>query len=236
MENKRHLFSKEDGFIVPGLYWIFYVLERISVFYVVRKVNRYFFEHRKNKDDGRVKPFTSEYVFPELWLAGNMIFAAVAPHILRASTFRAVALIIGIYSMLRVFEMLVYQINVLFFHRMNGYFHGSTQSGADQAKPAEYVIKSATRTVLMLVLNMVEYVLQFVVVFQAIHMFLGIDGVTVTVLDSFEIFMNSGSLEMYAESPLFMYAYIETVIGIFMNIVCLARFIGLLPDVKVKDE
>ncbi len=33
-----------------------------------------------------------------------------------------------------------------------------------------------------------------------------------------------------------MYAYIETVIGIFMNIVCLARFIGLLPDVKVKDE
>ncbi len=71
MKTKKHLFSKEDGFIVPGLYWIFYVLERISVFYVVRKVNRYFFEHRKNKADGRVKPFTSECVFPELWLAGN---------------------------------------------------------------------------------------------------------------------------------------------------------------------
>jgi hypothetical protein len=31
-------------------------------------------------------------------------------------------------------------------------------------------------------------------------------------------------------------AYIESVIGIFMNIVCLARFISMLPPVQTIDE
>ena len=33
-----------------------------------------------------------------------------------------------------------------------------------------------------------------------------------------------------------MIAYIESVIGIFMNIVCLARFISLLPPVQTIDD
>ena len=83
---------------------------------------------------------------------------------------------------------------------------------------------------------MIEYVLQFVVMFTAIELITGIQGPSVSVLDSFELFMNSSNLEMYRESPLFFQAYIETIIGIFMNIVCLARFIGALPEVKTKDN
>ena len=232
--NKK-LFSKDDGFIVPLFFWVFHFLEMISVFYWVRKINRFFFEHRKNKNDGKGKPFTSEYIFPELWLCLNMVLAGVSPLILRETGSVAVAWVLMAFSMLRVLELVVYQINVLFFHRLNGYYLGGGNAGG-AAKPAEYMIKSATRTVIMLVLNMIEYVLQFVVMFTAIELITGVQGPTISILDSFELFMNSSNLEIYRESPLFIQAYIETIIGIFMNIVCLARFIGALPEVKAKDN
>ena len=233
--SKKYI-SKDDGFIVPVFFWVFHFLEMVSVFYWVRRINRFFFEHRKNKNVGKVKPFTSEYIFPELWLCFNMLLAvAVSPLILKETGSAVAAWILMVYSMLRVLELVVYQINVLFFHRLNGYYLGGGNA-AGSTKPAEYMIKSATRTVIMLVLNMIEYVLQFVVMFTAIELITGIQGPSVSVLDSFELFMNSSNLEMYRESPLFFQAYIETIIGIFMNIVCLARFIGALPEVKTKDN
>ena len=237
--SKRKIISKEDGFIVPVFYWVFHILEMISVFYLVRKINRFFFDHRRNKNDGRVKPFTAEYIFPEVWLVLNMLIAGVISPLILKNTGSVVACyILGIYAMLRVMELFVYQINVLFFHRLNAYFlgGGTSISGAPNPKPNEYVIKSATRTVIMLVLNMVEYVLQFVVMFLAIEIVTGYGDATISVIDSFELFMNAGDLTLYRSSPLFAQAYAETLIGIFMNIVCLARFIGSLPEVKVKNE
>lgn len=229
-------FSKEDGFIVPLLFWIFHFLEKISVFYWVRRINRYCFEHRKNKDDGRTKPFTSEYIFPEIWLALNMAIAIAARPLLVKTNSAPLGYIIGIYSMLRVFELVVYQINVLFFHRLNGYYLGTKGSKTPTGRSDEYVIKSSTRTVIMLILNMIEYVLQFAVMFQAIEIVTGYTGIAITVLDSFLLFTDSGDLAEFKQSPLFHVAYFETMIGVFMNIVCLARFINMLPGVKEKDE
>ena len=254
MSNKEKLISRENGFLIPLLFWLFHYLEMISVFYWVRKIDRFFFERRKNKNDGRTKPFTSEYIFPEIWLLLNMIIAvAASPHILVKTNSVTWGYILGIYSMLRVFELVVYQINVLFFHRLNGHYLGTgarkapaprsgnnakkSAKGEDTAdQPGMYAIKSATRTVIMLILNMIEYVLQFAVMFQAIENITGYKGIAITIFDSFQLFMDAENLDVYRHSPLFYFAYIETMIGVFMNIVCLARFIGLLPDVKVKDN
>ena len=38
------------------------------------------------------------------------------------------------------------------------------------------------------------------------------------------------------ERVLEMFAYVETIIGMFMNIICLARFVGMLPEVKEKGS
>ena len=236
MPGKEKAFSRENGFIVPLLFWIFHFLEKISVFYWVRKIDRFLFDHRKNKDDGRTKPFTSEYIFPEIWLVLNMLIAIAARPLLVKTNSVVLAYILGIWSMLRVFELVVYQINVLFFHRLNGYYLGTKGSGKAPEQTEEYAIKSATRTVIMLICNMIEYMIQFAVMFQAIEIITGYTGMAVSFLDSFLLFMNAGDLAMYKQSPLFYQAYVETMIGVFINIVCLARFINMLPSVKVKDE
>ena len=56
--------------------------------------------------------------------------------------------------------MFVYQINVLFFHRLNQYMWVDVSSkksikANNSNKDDSYVLKSATRTIIMLVLNMI---------------------------------------------------------------------------------
>ena len=59
-------------------------------------------------------------------------------------------------------------------------------------------------------------------------------GMVGEVWQSFQIFMSMGDLQNYSDSKIFVFAYIETILGMFMNIACLAYFIGMLPDTKSK--
>lgn len=53
-------------------------------------------------------------------------------------------------------------------------------------------------------------------------------------MDSFRLFMNVSELDVASsESQLLMrMAHVETVVGIFINIICLARFVGILPGIR----
>ena len=44
--------------------------------------------------------------------------------------------------------------------------------------------------------------------------------------------MSLGGLDIYTSGVPMTTAYVETIVGIFMNILCLARFIGMLPNVN----
>ena len=48
--------------------------------------------------------------------------------------------------------------------------------------------------------------------------------------------MNMKNPEDLKDNYIFMFAYIETVIGMFMNIICLTRFVGILHEVAQKDQ
>lgn len=86
---------------------------------------------------------------------------------------------------------------------------------------------------------MVEYVFQFSVMYSAITFISGGIPETIGILASFEIFMNLTNVEDVMQGVnihLVRIAEIETILGIFMNIVCLARFIGMLPEVAQIDN
>ena len=99
-----------------------------------------------------------------------------------------------------------------------------------------YAIKSATRTVLLLILNMIEYVLQFAVIFTAVNSVTGAGESYVGIAGSFRVFMNMTNPEDFSGNYVLAFAYMETVIGMFMNIICLARFVGMLPEVAEKGS
>ena len=228
--------NKNDGFIVQVLYLLFYILERFSVFYWVRVMGKKFSKSNN-------KPITETYIFPEIWVVFNISFAIIVINLIKNnSTFpKNAAIIIFAYSFLRVVEMFVYQINVLFFHRLNQYMwivdNDETNVKASNSKKEDsYVLKSATRTIIMLVLNMVEYVLQFSVMFGCLSVIFNNPAISMSFFDSFKVFMLSSGTENVDGRLLINLVNFEVIIGIFMNILCISRFINEMPGVRQVDK
>lgn len=246
MKPKKKICNTEDGFLVQLVFMVFYFLERCSVFYWIRILGTYL--HEKKNPYSSEKPFVKTYIFPEIWVAGNIVFAIIFERLARECSCKWLLILMIVYAIERVFEMFVYQVNVLFFHRLIPEYMEKTKrekareertktkiSAVTQEKSG-YVIKSATRTVLMLILNMIEYVLQFAVIFTAVSSVIGTGESYVGIAGSFRVFMNMTNPEDFSGNYVLAFAYIETVIGMFMNIICLARFVGMLPEVAEKGN
>ena len=224
--------NKDNGFIVQVLYLIFFVLERFSVFYWIRVLGKRF-----NK--GNSKPITETYIFPEIWVVFNITLAVIVINLIKSKLVfsKNVAIVLFAYSFLRVVEMFVYQINVLFFHRLNQYMWMDEKSKvnfktSNDKKDDSYVLKSATRTIIMLVLNMIEYVLQFSVMFGCLSVIFDNPAISMSLFDSFKVFMLSSGTENVEGQLLINLVNFEVIIGIFMNILCISRFINEMPGVK----
>lgn len=234
---KRYI-NRDEGFLVPVFYFLFTFLEKISLFWIIRTVCNYIHEKRNKKG----KAFVSTYIFPEIWVMVNMIWAVIAGKLLKIVDNKYVVYTIVVYAAWRIFEMFIYQINVLFFHPLKGHLSNKSFVGGLKNKSVKkiqggYAIKSATRSVLMLILNMIEYVLQFTVVYIAFNGIENCNNILGNMLGSFEIFMNLDSSKKFIQDTGIMVAVkVETVLGLFMNILCFARFVGMLPEVRQKDE
>lgn len=228
--------NKNDGFIVQVLYLIFFVLERFSVFYWIRVLG-------KKISKGNNKAITETYIFPEIWVVFNITFAVIVINLIKSNSAfpKNIAIVIFAYSFLRVVEMFVYQINVLFFHRLNQYMwieenDKANNKVSDSKKDDSYVLKSATRTIIMLVLNMVEYVLQFSVMFGCLSVIFDNPAISMSLFDSFKVFMLSSGTENVEGQLLINLVNFEVIIGIFMNILCISRFINEMPGVRQVDK
>ena len=231
MKLKPNLINKEDGFIVQTLYVIFYILERVSLFYLVRNIAK-----RISKSE---RPLVSTPMFPELWAVSNTLLAVILVYLIPVINCKWLLILFVVYAILRIMEMFVYQINVLLFHRLANVFQDINEKASASESDSSiesYHIKSSTRTVILLLLNMYEYIVQFAVIFAATESLAACECVHIGILGSFQLFMNVSSLDLTTNHSdlLFTAVYIETVIGIFVNIICLARFISILPEVREK--
>ena len=231
MKLKPNLINKEDGFIVQTLYVIFYILERVSLFNLVRNIAK--------KISKSERPLVSTPMFPEVWAVSNTLLAVILVYLIPVINCKWLLILFVVYAILRIMEMFVYQINVLLFHRLANVFQDINKKASaseSESSTESYHIKSSTRTVILLLLNMYEYIVQFAVIFAATESLAACECVHIGILGSFQLFMNVSSLDLTANHSdiLFTAVYIETVIGIFVNIICLARFISILPEVREK--
>lgn len=234
--------SREDGFIVQLFFLFFFILERISVFYWVCAIAVKINECRKHKKD---TCFAETHTFSELWVVGNIVWAVFGYHVITRYVHNVwILYAVAIYAGLRIFEMFVYQVNVLFFHRLNTLYLKEVvkASSDDQSKKEddssgkkEYAIKSATRTVLLLLLNIIEYVLQFALVLSILSKIGHVDP-QIGMYESFSVFMNISQIEGLNTLSMLVVVQIETILGLFMDILCLARFVSLLPEVARLDD
>lgn len=204
----------KDGPILWLSYHVFNILRQVSLFEQIRNIARLC----------KRTTFISGYLFPELWVIGNLILASVACCILSAGCPAWLGWVFCIYAMLRSFEIFIYQFNVLLFDPI--------RSGR-----AHYKIKSATRMVLLLICNIFEYVIWFGVIylFARSQQDLPPSGQFIF-FESFQVLANITEPFEFPDSLTVTIANIESLIGLFMNIVCLARFISMLPPVPTVED
>lgn len=227
----------KDSFILWLAYHFFDLLRQVSLFQQIRNISKWVFKSRFrkrnteatpdeiNKAWAESKPFVNSYIFPDLWVISNLVVGIAACFIIPATSFKWLCWVLVIYATLRTFEIFVYQINVLLFDPI-------------KAGRANYKIKSATRMILLLLCNIVEYVLWFSVIYLFVYK-TGGEGTSASniIRESFLIISNNARPEeMTTNSFVATIAYLEFILGLFMNLLCLARFISLLPAVQQVDE
>jgi hypothetical protein len=210
--------SIDDGFLVDLSDWIFGTLEKMSIFNIVRKLKH-----------------TTSYKFVDLWIIGNLIAAILSSILVYNLTIKNKYLvcIILIYSILRVFEVIIYQINVLLFHPYRAKKEGE-----------EYKIKSVTRMVIALLYNYIEIMFWYSTMIISIIIFNGENPYNLTWIEIIKsnilcIITLDGNLVKETVNSSYEYlsflVFLEIISGMIMTIISLARFIGALPEADSKE-
>ncbi len=204
------------SFIVDLWSQIFYGLEKISLFWVVRKLI----------------PATREsYRFVDWWVLGHLLLSFVLLAICSALNLHwGEAIAVG-WGVIRVFEVIIYQINVVLF-------------GEYRAKKAgkPYAFRGFRRIVILLLHNYAEIIFWFALFYHhwdwafeagrvALDSFLGALNFSFATMTSFG-YTTIAPKETLGD----VLTLIQSVIGLFMVLLILARFLSLLPKPKTLDE
>ncbi len=229
MQIKKDIIGRENGFIIPILFLVFYFLERVSIFYWIRIVSS---KIKPQKE----KSLINSYAFPEIWVMVNLLVAVIFYNVAKCTQNNCMLYILLIYSIVRMLEITVYQINVLFFHRMIPDFLEKKEIAGEFKKNGQngYMIKSSVRTIWMMILNIVEYIFFFATIYVVLGTLLGCGLANKEILESFRVFMGTGEMLDHSKGIIKNVACVESVLGIFLNIICIARVIGLLPAVRER--
>ena len=99
--------------MVPVLFFIFHFLKKISLFPLFISINRKVFGD---------KFVSKNYLLLELWVVINLTLSLVGKYTIISTNNKVFGYIFLFTASLRIFVMLVYQINVLFFDRYAQWF------------------------------------------------------------------------------------------------------------------
>ncbi|WP_117234198.1 hypothetical protein [Vibrio maerlii] len=208
--------EKSDSFIVDFWAKVFELLGKISFFNLVRKI---FPKARTGR-------------FSEIWALGHVFLSiASVPAVLYIDN-RLIGFAIALYALLRVFEVVIYQTNVLLFDEYRAIKAGR-----------EYALHGYRRIVILLMQNYFEIIFWFAAQYIFFHsMFdFNVAGSHESVLGAvYTSFVVMTSFGFYNVIPLGVVAYSlvigQALIGLFMTLLSLARFIGVIPTPKSLDR
>lgn len=260
--NELNNYKYSEGLVVEVSNFIFGFLEKISLFVLVR----FFFKkslklkylikndlvklYRENKSNGLGKYIDKNiniyigkkmYTFVDLWVMGNLLLSMVLSYFLvnyRGDN-KWYIILISIYTFMRVFEVVIYQINVNLFHLYRA-----------KKKNRAYSIKSPTRTMVLLLHNYIELIFWFIII--AIGSVAIIKGralpvrnwtfcvrksftcfVTLDYEAIFDIWFNK---DFATKTRLLYVGILEVVSGLIMTVISLANFIGKLPSEYIPEN
>ena len=205
------LIRKEEGYIVLTVCFLFHCLSKVSVFQWIRELNKCICTCRGKEVS---KSFFGGYNFPEFWVLCNMLCGIIVYILLvYVQVPRVLGWIFVALAIMRAFEIMVYHVNVLLFDPLIAHSKGK-----------DYAIKSSTRMLVLLLCNMFEYC---------------VEGMNASFWQSFTMsisaFLNidaPNATQNLLSNTWVAVARIESIIGVFMNLICIARFINMLPEVK----
>ena len=169
--------------------------------------------------------------FTDGWVLGNLLLSIGLLFICQAPNFSYCEVIAVAYGGIRVFEVFIYQINILLFDEYRARKAGK-----------KYAIRSYRRIVINLLHNYVEVIFWFALIYRNIGWAFDIGEV---ILNSFFISLNLsfvtmttfGQTNISPKKPLGnSIIFIQSVIGLFMALIVLARFISLIPIPETLDE
>ena len=163
--------------------------------------------------------------FIDIWAVGHFYLS------LLCLTVTPITKIIWVYGCLRILEIMIVQINLLLFDQFRA---------AKQKWP--YFVTSFRRTVLLLIHNYLEIIIWFALLYHTFYYLFETKNIYLnTVLGSAYFSLVTMTTLGYGDiTPKSQWGIviviIQALIGIFMAILLLARFIALLPKPKSIDE
>jgi hypothetical protein len=226
--------DEKESFILRVFPTLFYVLHHVSPTFLANKL---YFEPRK-KDD---KVWVEGYVLLNTLLSFLMFFFWFD---IRYSCLLGFAY----WGVFRVFDILIVQANALLFDYYRVTRARIQQSNKklsdsiDKEKPEPYVIQGYTRITILLLLNYAEIILWFSVFYLYLSSYFAFDFAPFGRLSSLSFsfytmttFGHFGNVTI--NYPLgYKLTLIQAAIGLFMALLILSRFIGLLPRAPTSDK
>ena len=198
---------------------VFFVLGKISVFAIVYPMSRKALPNKQPQ---------WWYDFVDVWVLGHLALSIISVVIVNQLRDHWLSYVVVAYGLLRVFEVIVYQVNVLLFDEYRA-----------QKKGIEYRVRAYRRMVVNLFNNFAEIVFWFAssyILFSA-----SLTEIEMTVpgmlFNSFSVMTTFGvsDLKVRNETGLAI-LWFQSMSGLLMTLLSISRFIGMLPKSPSMDE
>lgn len=195
---------------------LFHLLRWISLFQVIRSF---------------IPATKRSYFFVDAWVFSHFLFSVIFLLVSSAPGVRWWELIIIYYGVSRVFEIFIYQINVLLFDEFRALKAGK-----------KYALRGYRRLIILTLQNYIEVIAWFAILYRNIE---GDFNSGITSISSFFGSLNYSFVKMtnFGLSDLGpvtclgnIIVFIQSILGLFMAMVILARFISLIPSPETMDE
>ena len=209
------------GPLLAIFHTLFSFLKSISIFCIIRKL----IYKKKNPP----------YYFSDLWVLGNLVCSLLFTLViyLTRNSLIIIGTIISIYGAIRIFEILIYQINVVLFDPFD-------KNGKEKK---DYKILSVQRMIIALLCNYFELAFWYTCIMMTIttkielvsnlsylqclmHNIVCIMTFNIDVIQQ----LTNETVEILQQLVFF-----EVISGMIMTVLSLAKFVGALPGTKEKN-
>jgi hypothetical protein len=161
----------------------------------------------------------------DIYVLGHLFLAILASILLYFLPLKWLAYALTAYGSLRIFEVIVYQINVLLFDEVRATANGK-----------RYSVISLRRLLILLLHNFAEIVFWFSVFYITFNRHIRFQNYPDMLFSSLSATLNLFDIPLGSDNILETLIHIQGLIGLFLTLISLARYINTLPSPRSIDS